>query len=115
MSAGRRADFAYAAAVVIALAVLFTAGVTDHRDAIIGHSDFSYIWAGPRTILDGGDPYDASSWSASVARLGTEPFDDPRLYSYPPYVAVTLLPLAVLPLALAAGLWTSRPAVLRWS
>ena len=106
MSAGRRADFVYVAAVLIALAVLFVAGATDHRDATIGHSDFSYIWAGPRTILDGGDPYDAASWAASVARLGTEPFDDPSLYSYPPYVAVALLPLAALPLALAAGVWT---------
>lgn len=106
MSAARRADLVYAAAIVTALALLFVSGATGHRDDTIRHSDFSYLWAGPRTILDGGDPYDASSWSASVATLGTEPFDDPHVYSYPPYVALALLPLAALPLPLAAGLWT---------
>lgn len=111
MSAERRADLAYFATLSICAIVLVLSGVLDHRTSQLQHSDFSYIWAGPRTILDGHDPYDPVQWRASVARLGTESFDDPAVYSYPPIVAIVLLPLAALPLPVAAGLWAG-PGVL---
>jgi hypothetical protein len=105
MSAERRADIAFALAVLLGVGLLFVTGAVARRDVLVGHGDFSYIWAGPRTILDGGDPYDAAAWSASVARLDTELFDDPAVYSYPPHVAIALLPLGALPLRVAAFIW----------
>ena len=105
MSAERRADLAYIATFAICALALTLSGVLEYRDSQMAHSDFSYIWAGPRTILDGKDPYDAAEWSASVARLGTEAFDDPAVYAYPPFVAIALLPIGALPLSVAAGLW----------
>lgn len=105
MSAERRADLAFVTAVLFGIGLLFTTGIVARREALIGHSDFSYIWAGPRTILDGGDPYDAASWAASVARRDTEPFEDPAVYSYAPHIALALLPLGALPLTVAGALW----------
>jgi hypothetical protein len=57
-------------------------------------------------MLDGADPYEAESWASSTARLGTTLAGTPAVYSYPPYVAIALLPLGALPLALAYGIWT---------
>lgn len=105
MSAERRADLAFLVAVLFGIGLLFATGAAARREALLGHSDFSYIWAGPRTILDGGDPYDAASWATSVARLDTEPFEDPAVYSYAPHVALALLPLGALPLTVAGALW----------
>ena len=106
MSAERRADLTYAATLALCVLLLTLGGVLEHRVALLGTGDFSYIWAGPRTILDGRDPYDAVDWAASVAALGTEAFDDPPVYSYPPFVAIALIPIGALPLSIAAGLWT---------
>jgi hypothetical protein len=101
----RASDWAFALGLLIGVAVNVAVGAAARHDAVIGYADFSYIWAGPRTILDGADPYDPAQWAASVARLGTEPYDDPAVYSYPPYVALLLLPLGALPLAIADGIW----------
>lgn len=105
MSVERRADVAFGLAVLFGIGLLFATGVVARREALLAHSDLSYIWAGPRTILDGGDPYDPASWSASVARLDTELFEDPAVYSYPPHVAIALLPLGALSLPVAGWLW----------
>ena len=103
--APRAADVAFGLGLLVGVAVNLVVGAPARHEAVIGYADFSYVWAGPRTILDGGDPYDPAQWSASVRRLGTEPYDDPAVYSYPPYVALELLPLGAMPLAVADGIW----------
>lgn len=98
-----RGPFAYLAGLAIGLAALAIGGVpsmlTTHG------TDLAYVWAGPRTVLDGGDPYDPVSWRDSVARLGTPQHLSPAVYSYPPVVAMALLPMAALPLEVVALLW----------
>jgi hypothetical protein len=71
---------------------------------MIGEDDLSRIWAGPRAILTGHDPYDTSSWIATATSLGTQA-PDTAVYIYPPWVAVPLLPLGALPLSVAAAIW----------
>lgn len=98
-----RGPFAYLAGLTIGLAALAIGGVpamlTTHD------TDLAYIWAGPRTVLDGGDPYDPVSWRESAARLGTPQHSSPVVYSYPPVVAMVLLPMAALPLEVVTVLW----------
>lgn len=65
-------------------------------------TDLSYIWAGARAVLDGGNPYDAASWQASVDRLGTQAIGIPPVYTYPPVVLLDQV-LLVLAIPLVAG------------
>lgn len=103
LSSKLRGPFAYLAGLTIGLAALAIGGVpamlTTHG------TDLAYVWAGPRTVLEGGDPYDPVSWRESVARLGTPQHHSPVVYSYPPVVAMALLPMAALPLEVVAVLW----------
>ena len=73
---------------------------------MIGLDDFSKIWAGPRALLVGADPYDPATWSATAVGLGTFLPDTP-VYLYPPWVALLLVPLAAMPQAVAAVLWSA--------
>ena len=94
MSRERRADLAF---VVIA-------GPLDRRIELVHDNDFSGFWAGARALVVGADPYDASRWRDTVRTLGTqEPNTD--VYGYVPWVAVALVPLALLPLEAAAWIW----------
>lgn len=74
-------------------------------DARITRGDFAYIWSGPRAILEGDDPYDPGRWALRTRDL-TLVQSAPAIYSYPPPVAVALLPLALLPEPLAWLCWT---------
>ena len=71
---------------------------------MIGEDDLSRIWAGPRAVLTGHDPYDPSSWIATATSLGTQ-VPDTAVFIYPPWVTVPLLPLGLLPLPVASVLW----------
>ena len=73
-------------------------------------SDFSGIWSGARGLLLGDNPYDAATWRTVAASLGGQLPDTP-VYGYPPWVAVALVPLALLPLQAAAGLWLAASVV----
>jgi hypothetical protein len=101
----RASAVAFVLGLAVGTMILIGAGMPDLHRTASSHADFSYIWAGPRTLLDGADPYDAAQWSSSVARLGTQPYADPAVYSYPPYVALALLPLGALPLPIADQVW----------
>lgn len=101
----RRADIAYVVALATALTLLALVGPLETWANAIGSNDFSKIWAGPRALLVGSDPYDPATWEATAVRLGTAP-PDTAVYLYPPWVAVALLPFAALPLATATVLWT---------
>jgi hypothetical protein len=47
-SPARRADIAFAVTVGLCLLALLASGVIGKRLEMIGHDDFSRIWAGPR-------------------------------------------------------------------
>lgn len=103
-SATLHGTLAYLAGLTIGLAALAIGGLPE---MLTTHdTDLAYIWAGPRTVLEGGDPYDPVSWRESVVRLGTPQHASPVVYSYPPVVAMGLLPMAALPLEVVAVLWT---------
>ncbi len=77
---------------------------------MIGEDDLSRIWAGPRAVLTGHDPYDPSSWVATATALGTQ-VPDTAVFIYPPWVTVPLLPLGALPLPIASALWLTLSLV----
>lgn len=84
-------------------ALLTAAIVLDAHPSIverIGTTDFAYIWSGPRAILESDDPYDPLRWAQRTTDHITP------VYSYPPAVALALLPLAVLPLTIGWLVWT---------
>jgi hypothetical protein len=83
------------------LVVLFSG----YRASVIASGDFGIIWCGPRALLDGADPYTAASWDSERLRYGM-PITNSAVYSYPPWVAIALLPLGALPFGIAATVWT---------
>jgi len=85
---------------LLLIVVLFS----EYRAAVMADGDFGIIWSGPRALLDGVNPYDPAEWAAERLRLGRVPRIP--VYSYPPWVAVALIPLGALPLEVAANVWT---------
>ena len=105
MQRGLIADVALAAGLGLGLVVVALFGFFELRDNLVSHNDFTYTWAGARTIVDGGDPYEPSAWLATVARYHTTPAFE-TVFGYPPWIALAAVPLAVLPVPVASGLWT---------
>lgn len=70
-------------------------------------NDFSVFWAGARTILQGGNPYltgEGSVYRTIVVDFGGDlAFLEPYISPY--YLTIFFMPLAILPLGLAATLW----------
>lgn len=79
-------------------------GPLERRIELVRENDFSGFWAGARALLIGADPYDSATWRATVAGLGTQA-PDTAVYGYVPWVALGLVPLALIPLEAAAWLW----------
>lgn len=98
-----RATVAYGIGLVVGAAFLILGGLPAMHDP--AGTDLSYIWAGARAVLDGGNPYDAASWQASVDRLGTQAIGIPPIYTYPPVVLLVLLPIGLLPLPVIDMVW----------
>jgi hypothetical protein len=97
-----RADFAYAFGLA-AGAIVTGAVIRGAQPPIldrIATSDFAYIWAGPRALLEADDPDDPVRWAQRTTELITP------VYSLPPPVVLALLPLALLPLTIAWLVWT---------
>ncbi len=71
-------------------------------------NDVTFFWTGTRTVLRGGNPYDASPGSLyhqiRVAAGGDPLFID--AFKSPVLLTLLFMPLAALPLSLAAALWT---------
>jgi glycosyl transferase family 87 len=102
----RRADVAFAVTVLLCLLTLVAFGVIQRRLEMIGGDDFSRIWAGPRAVVLGHDPYDPAAWPATAQALGTlAPDTAVQVYPYPPWVVLVLLPLGLLPLPIASLVW----------
>ena len=106
-----RDEIPYLIGLAMGLAVLVLFGFPELRAVRLPVNDFSYIWAGPRAVLDGLDPYRQADWLATVARYGTQRVPE-GYYVYPPHVALALIPLAALPLAVASHVWTYGGMVL---
>jgi hypothetical protein len=106
MTPARRADLAYVCGVIVGIAFLAAIGVLAlHQERVISRdSDFAGIWAGARAILDAHDPYDPLTWRSVAATYGTQ-LPDTDVYGYPRWVALALVPLALLPVEVAANLW----------
>jgi len=101
-----RDDLAYAAGVAFGVVLLVMSGYADRSPEIVMHNDFAVLWGGSRTILDGGPPYDPAAFVATTARYGTECPPIYNVYTYPGWVAVALIPLALLPVPVASAIWT---------
>jgi hypothetical protein len=99
-----RPALAYWAGVAGGLLFAIALGVFARREALVHATDFSGYWAGGRALLVGRDPYDPATWAATTAELGTQP-PDTAVYGYFPWVAVAMMPLALLPLETAAWIW----------
>jgi hypothetical protein len=106
MRPARRADVAFAVTAGVCLLALVAFGVVGRRLEMIGGDDFSRIWAGPRAVVLGHDPYDPATWPATAQALGTlAPDTAIQVYPYPPWVVLVLLPLGLLPLPVASLVW----------
>lgn len=74
-------------------------------------SDFMCFWTGARFVLDGRDPYDTVAWTQAMSGRYVDAFGIvrgtfcPGRYGYPLTTAVAFLPLAALPLEVAAPIW----------
>lgn len=101
---GLARELPFALGIALAFAVLFLFGFAERRAEILRLGDFSGFWAGGRAMTLGLDPYDARTWLATTEQLGTQK-PDTAVYGYPPHVALALLPLALLPLEIAAAVW----------
>lgn len=98
-----RDDLAYVVGVAFGALVLVASGYADRSADIVMHNDFAGFWAGSRTILDGGTPYEPASFAATISRYGTQ---HPPVYGYPGWVAVAFIPFALLPVAVGSAIWT---------
>ena len=79
--------------------------VETYESRWLAANDFSGIWAGGRAIALGLDPYDPATWQATARSLqGQVP--ESRVYGYPGWIAVAMVPLGALPLRVAALMWT---------
>jgi hypothetical protein len=107
---GRVDDLAFFLGLGLGVLVLITL-FSDYRQSVLATGDFAIIWSGSRALVDGVDPYDPLVWSALRLRYGMPPTYSP-IYTYPPWVAVALLPFAALPFSVAALLWTVFGVVL---
>lgn len=104
MTPAARARLAYATALGAGVILLAMSGVLERRVGMIGSDDFSKIWAAPRALVTGHDLYDPLTWYRTAVDLGTFP-PDTLVSLYPPWVALALAPLALLPLPAATSLW----------
>jgi len=77
-------------------------------------NDVTFFWSGTRTVLLGGNPYDPTPGSLyhqiRVEAGGDPKFIDP--FKSPVLLTLLFLPLAALPLSIAAALWTLITQVL---
>lgn len=100
-----RDELPFLAGILFGLAVMAVFGFFTVHERNLPVNDFSYMWAGGHTVLDGQDPYDGVSFAAESKRFGTAPPHE-TVFAYPPWVALALVPLAALPLPIASNLFT---------
>lgn len=100
-----RLELPFLLGVVLGAALLVGSGFEALRESRTHSNDWSGIWAGSNALTEGHDPYDPSTWP-QVALRHQDQVPETAVYGYPGYVALLLLPLGVLPLGIAATVWT---------
>ena len=106
MTSPRGLDLALALGVGLGLLIVLLSGFVALREQRVLSNDWSGIWAGPRTLVLGGDPYEPATWPADARREQDQVPASP-VYGYPGHVLLALVPFGVLPLPLAAFLWST--------
>lgn len=104
MTPQRRADLAYAAAILIGVLFVILLGPLERRLELVHINDFSGFWAGPRAVLEGVSPWDPAHYPDARIRFDTQR-DDASVLNYMPWTVIALLPLGLLPLEVAAWIW----------
>lgn len=102
---GRRTDLAYLVGLGVGLAGLLTF-FWNLRVAMLGVDDFATIWAGPRALLLGFDPYDPLTWRTTQVNVGAGTNLFSAVYLYPPWVTIALVPFALLSTRDGVVVWT---------
>jgi len=97
---------AFLIGVLAGFALLAAFGFIDLWSRSFFTTDFSSIWAGPRILATGGDPYDPTTFRKAVAALGVQA-PGAAVYIYPGWVAVVLAPLGALDLPTASVIWAA--------
>ncbi len=100
-----RCDAAFLIGLVLGVTLVVGFGILDYRAALVRGNDFATVWTGARVASQGGDPYDAATFAAAGERYDTVRPGIGR-ETYPPWVMVAFLPLALLDIELASMLWT---------
>ena len=99
-------DLGYLAGLVAgALGLVAFGFVEAYESRWLAANDFSGIWAGGRAIVLGLDPYDPATWQATALSLQGQ-LPESRVYGYPGWIALAMVPLGALPLRVAALAWT---------
>lgn len=98
---------------LLALTSLLAAVIASANLPLLGR-DFLLFWTSARAVQDGHSPYDlayqaatqqANGWDVSRERMPFNP------YSYPPWLAISLWPLARLPYETAFHIWLAMSIV----
>lgn len=97
---------AYGVGLAAGLGLLAAFGFMDLWSRSFFTTDFSAIWAGPRILATGGDPYDPATFRQATAALGVQK-PAAAVYLYPGWVAVLLAPLGALELPAASVVWAA--------
>ncbi|TMD60220.1 MAG: DUF2029 domain-containing protein [Chloroflexi bacterium] len=102
----RRLLFALLALVALGLAVLLLAADGWPASRFL-HGDYIQYWLASRALLEGWDPYDATTWRAMHDAIGSAGGEIAIGFGflYPLTTPVATLPFALLPVAIAAPLW----------
>jgi len=104
MTAERRADLAYWAAVGAGVLFIALLGPLARRLEMVHFNDFSGVWSGARALVLGVDPWDPTQYYGFAVSVGTKT-PDALVYDYWPWVGYAVAPLAMVPLEVAGWIW----------
>lgn len=104
MTSRKGCDIAYGVGVGLGLLIVLFSGFIALREQRVATNDWSEIWAGPRTLVLGRDPYEPTTWVEDAQRVqGQKPITP--VYGYPGHVLLALLPFGLMPLEVSAFVW----------
>jgi len=104
MTAERRADIAFFTAIAFGILFIVLGGPLGRRLEMVHFNDFSGVWSGPSTYLQGVSPYDPARYPDVAVSLGTKT-PDALVYDYMPWVMFGMLPFALVSLEVAGWVW----------
>ena len=95
----------YAGGLLLGAILLVASGYLGAGLESVRQSDFAGFWVGARAVVAGYDPFHAADWPSLAEALGGQR-PDTQVFGYPGWVALALVPLALLPLPAAWAVWT---------